>query len=101
MDPDYPIQNEPLPLTRPEYVDVGPQPNLLLIGILGLAISAVFAIVLGALGLKMGREYVSKGGRLTGAAKVGFVFCKVDLILGIVTTALVALFLIFYVLPNR
>ena len=49
----------------------------------------------------MGREYVAKGGRLTGAAKVGFVFCKVALILGIVTTALLALSLLIGILSNN
>ena len=59
------------------------------------------AIVFGALGRKMGREYVAKGGRLTGAAKVGFVFCKVALILGIVTIALLALSLLINILSNN
>ncbi len=101
MNSQYPQQSTELSVNQSEYVDIGPQPNLLLTGILGLALNSVFAIVFGALGRKMGREYVAKGGRLTGSAKVGFVFCKVALILGIVSTALLALSLLIDILSKN
>ena len=58
---------------QPYRAPVGPQPNLLVFGILSLAISAVVGIILGAIGRSKGNAYIAQGGTLTGASKVGFI----------------------------
>ncbi len=62
------------------------QPNLLVFGILSLVFSTIVGIILGAIGRSKGKAYIAQGGELTGASKVGFILCKVGIILGIIAT---------------
>ena len=75
----------------------GPQPNLLVYGILSLVFECVVAIILGSIGRRKGNEYVAAGGTLTGTAKVGYILCKVGVILGIISTIIVGLYLLLII----
>ena len=75
---------------------LGQQPNLLVFGILSLVFSVVVGIILGAIGRKKGKEYVAQGGTLTGASKVGFILCKVGLILSIIATICFVIYIIAF-----
>ena len=68
------------------------QPNLLVFGILSLALGPIIAIILGAIGRKKGNEYIAAGGTLTGTSKVGYILCKVGVILGIVGAVVLAIY---------
>ena len=51
-------------------------------------------IILGAIGRSKGKAYIAQGGQLTGASKVGFILCKVGLILSIIGTVAFAIWVI-------
>lgn len=70
------------------------QPNTLTFGILSIVFSVVVGIILGAIGRKKGKEFMAQGGELTGASKVGFILCKVGLILSIIGTIFFVLYII-------
>lgn len=71
-----------------------PQPNILTFGILSLVFGTVLAIIFGAIGRSKGKNYIAQGGTLTGSAKVGYILSLVGLILGIVSTVIVAIIII-------
>jgi hypothetical protein len=79
---------------QPYRAPVGPQPNLLVFGILSRAISAVVGIILGSIGRSKGNAYIAQGGTLTGASKVGYILCKVGFILSIISTVCTVLIII-------
>ena len=83
-------QNYQQPVQQP----VSAQPNLLVFGILSLVFSSIVGIILGAIGRKKGKAYIAQGGELTGASKVGFILCKVGIILGIVATIVIIIYAI-------
>ena len=71
------------------------QPNLLVFGILSIVFDWIFVgIILAAVGRSKGKAYIAQGGQLTGASKVGFILCKVGLILSIIGTISVAICII-------
>lgn len=70
------------------------QPNTLVFGILSLVFSVVVGIILGAIGRKKGKAFIAQGGELTGASKVGFILCKVGIILSIIATISFVIYLI-------
>lgn len=72
------------------------QPNLLVFGILSLVLATIPAIILGAIGRKKGKAFVAAGGELTGAAKTGFILCKVGIILGIIATIVMVIYIIAF-----
>ena len=87
MDPQYPQYNQPN-YNQTMYQTMA-QPNLLVFGILSLALCGFFGIpgiILGAIGRKKGKAFIAQGGVLTGASKVGYILSLVGLILGIVLT---------------
>ena len=82
---------------QPAYqqtANVGAQPNLLVFGILSLVIPFIVGIILGAVGRSKGKAYIAQGGQLTGASKVGFILCKVGLILSIIFTVIMVIYMI-------
>ena len=98
---------QPQPQPQPQYqqpayqqpvyqqaANVGAQPNLLVFGILSLVFDIIVGIILGAIGRSKGKAYIAQGGQLTGASKVGFILCKVGLILSIIATVAFAIWLI-------
>ena len=81
-----------------QVANVGAQPNLLVFGILSIVFDWIFVgIILAAVGRSKGKAYVAQGGQLTGASKVGFILCKVGLILSIIGTIGFAISLIVYI----
>ncbi len=84
----------PQPSNAPRYIPhyrpaAGPQPNLLVFGILSLALAfavSIAGIVLGAIGRNKGNNYLARGGILTGASKTGYILCKAGVIVSIVMT---------------
>lgn len=88
MNQDYNYQ-APAPVQQ--------QPNTLVFGILSLVFEMILGIIFGAIGVKKGKEYVAQGGVLTGASKVGYILSRVGLILGIVTTVVVAIYVIILI----
>ena len=82
MDPQYQQYQQYQPYGQPRY-NVPPQPNTLVFGILSLVFGSIVGIILGSIGRKKGKAYIAQGGQLTGASKVGFILCKVGLILSI------------------
>lgn len=78
------------------YRNLPPQPNILVFGILSLAISTIPGIILGAIGRKKGNEYLAMGGTLTGAAKVGYILCKAGIIVGIIATVVAVIYGIIF-----
>ena len=81
----------------PQYQQpaVSGQPNLLVFGILSIVFDWIFVgIILAAVGRKKGNAYIAQGGQLTGASKVGYILCKVGLILSIIGTFGFAIYLI-------
>ncbi|MBR7033902.1 MAG: zinc ribbon domain-containing protein [Clostridia bacterium] len=99
QQPQYqqPAYQQPV-YQQPVYqqtANVGPQPNLLVFGILSLVFDWIFVgIILGAIGRSKGKAYIAQGGQLTGASKVGFILCKVGLILSIIGTVAFAIWVI-------
>ena len=99
QQPQYqqPAYQQPVyqqPVYQPT-ANVGPQPNLLVFGILSLVFDWIFVgIILGAIGRSKGKAYIAQGGQLTGASKVGFILCKVGLILSIIGTVAFAIWVI-------
>ena len=95
--PQQPQYQQPAyqqPVYQPT-ANVGPQPNLLVFGILSLVFDWIFVgIILGAIGRSKGKAYIAQGGQLTGASKVGFILCKVGLILSIIGTVAFAIWVI-------
>lgn len=77
-------------------MDQNQQPNLLVFGILSLVLATIPAIILGAIGRKKGKAFIAAGGELTGAAKTGFILCKVGIILGIIATVFLVIYIIAY-----
>ena len=89
MDPQYQQYNQQY--AQPVYNTMLPQPNLLVFGILSLALCGFFGIlgiIFGAIGRGKGKSYVAQGGTLTGASKVGYILALVGLILGIVVAVI-------------
>ena len=87
------------PVPTPHYRPaVGPQPNLLVFGILSLALAfavSVAGIVLGTIGRSKGNDYLARGGMLTGASRTGYSLSLAGLIVGILMTCVsVVLFII-------
>ena len=70
------------------------QPNLLVFGILSRVFTSIVGSILGAIGRKKGKAYIAQGGELTGGSKVGFILCKVGIILGIVATIVIIIYAI-------
>lgn len=98
QQPQYqqPAYQQPVyqqPVYQPT-ANVGAQPNLLVFGILSLVFSVVVGIILGAIGRSKGKAYIAQGGQLTGASKVGFILCKVGLILSIIATVFFVIYMI-------
>ena len=94
--PQQPQYQQPV-YQQPVYqqaANVGPQPNLLVFGILSLVFDVIVGIILGAIGRSKGKAYIAQGGQLTGASKVGFILCKVGLILSIIATVAFVIWLI-------
>ncbi len=93
QQPQYqqPVYQQPV---YQQAANVGPQPNLLVFGILSLVFDVIVGIILGAIGRSKGKAYIAQGGQLTGASKVGFILCKVGLILSIIATVAFAIWLI-------
>ena len=90
QQPQYqqPVYQQPV-YQQPVYqqtATVGAQPNLLVFGILSIVLYYIVGIILGAIGRRKGNAYMDQGGQLTGASKVGFILCKVGMILSIVLT---------------
>ena len=101
QQPQYqqPAYQQPVyqqPVYQPT-ANVGPQPNLLVFGILSLVFEVIVGIILGAIGRSKGKAYIAQGGQLTGASKVGFILCKVGLILSIIATVSFVIWLIVYI----
>ena len=102
QQPQYqqPAYQQPV-YQQPAYqqtATVGAQPNLLVFGILSLVFDWIFVgIILAAVGRSKGKAYVAQGGQLTGASKVGFILCKVGLILSIIGTIGFAIWLTFVI----
>ena len=101
QQPQYqqPAYQQPV-YQQPAYqptANVGPQPNLLVFGILSLVFEVIVGIILGAIGRSKGKAYIAQGGQLTGASKVGFILCKVGLILSIIATVSFVIWLIVYI----
>ncbi len=92
---NYPPQ-EPAPAYNP--YPAAPQPNTLVWGILGLALSCFFGFIFGIIGRSKGNAYIKSGGTLTGASKVGYILSLVAIICGIIGTVL---FIIYVVLIAR
>ena len=96
----YPQYQQPYPQYQQAYPQYqqryqpGPQPNLLVYGILSLAITIIAGIILGAIGRSKGNAYIAAGGTLTGASKVGYIFCKIGFIVSIVATAIWTIYMI-------
>ncbi len=98
QQPQYqqPTYQQPV-YQQPAYqqtANVGAQPNLLVFGILSLVIPFIVGIILGAVGRSKGKAYIAQGGQLTGASKVGFILCKVGLILSIIFTVFFVIYMI-------
>ena len=98
QQPQYqqPAYQQPVyqqPVYQPT-ANVGPQPNLLVFGILSLVFEVIVGIMLGAIGRSKGKAYIAQGGQLTGASKVGFILCKVGLILSIIATVFFVIYMI-------
>ena len=91
MDYNNNYQPAPQPQRNP-----GPQPNLLVFGILSLVFSVVVGIILAAIGRSKGNAYIQQGGTLTGASKVGYILCKVGLILAIISTVCIIIYMIAF-----
>lgn len=84
-DPNYNQYNyQPVPQYQ-QPVQTAPQPNILVFGILSLALAGLVGLILGCIGRKKGNEYIANGGTLTGASKVGFILSKAGIIVSIVT----------------
>ena len=97
QQPQYPQYQQPY---QPQYqqpysaAPVSAQPNLLVFGILSLALCYIVGIILGAIGRKKGNAYIAQGGTLTGASKVGYILCKVGFIVSIVATVFITIYII-------
>lgn len=84
---------------EPTYTQPAPQNNgddtsILVFGILALAIGAIFGIIFGAIALNKANDWVARGGQLIGKAKAGRILGKIGLILGIISTAILAIYII-------
>ena len=94
MDNNYQQPQYQQPQYQQPQQAVGPQPNLLVFGILAIALNFIVGIILGAIGRSKGKKYIAQGGQLTGASKVGFILCKVGLILSIIATVFFVIYMI-------
>lgn len=102
QQPQYPQQPQyqQQAYQQPQYQQpysttaLSPQPNLLVFGILSLALCYIVGIILGAIGRKKGNAYIAQGGTLTGASKVGYILCKVGFIVSIVATVFITIYII-------
>ena len=88
-----PVQPAPVQYQQTQQ-SAGPQPNILVFGILSLVFGGIVGIILASIGRKKGKAYVAAGGTLTGASKVGFILCKVGLILSIISTVVLSIYFI-------
>lgn len=93
-DPNYNQYNyQPVPQYQ-QPVQTAPQPNILVFGILSLALAGLVGLILGCIGRKKGNEFIANGGTLTGASKVGFILSKAGIIVSIVTLVVVVIYVI-------
>ncbi len=77
------------------------QPNLLVFGILALALGyqvGIPGIVLGIIGRKRGNRFLASGGVFTKSNRVGYTLSKAGLIVGIVNTVIVTLLIVAYII---
>ncbi|MBQ7474465.1 MAG: hypothetical protein IJS78_00940 [Clostridia bacterium] len=88
MDNNYQQPQYQQPQYQQPQQAVGPQPNLLVFGILAIALNFIVGIILGAIGRSKGKKYIAQGGQLTGASKVGYILCLVGIIVTIVATVI-------------
>ena len=83
------------PYQQPYTAPAGAQqPNLLVFGILSLCFTFIVGIILAAIGRKKGNAFIAQGGTLTGASKVGYILCKVGLIVSIIATIFIIIYII-------
>ena len=85
---------------QPMQTQLAPQPNLLVFGILSLALTSLFgilSIIFGAIGRSKGNNYIRQGGTLTGPSKVGYILSLVGLILGIVSLVVIVIVIVIAV----
>ena len=85
MNQDYNYQ-APAPVQQ--------QPNLLVFGILSLALGGIVGIILGSIGRKKGNQYIFQGGNLTGQAKVGYILSKAGIIVSIISLVVIVIYII-------
>ncbi len=85
------------------YADVPPTPQvsatpILVFGILSLYLGTIFGIIFGKIAQNKAAEYQAiTGCELSGIAKVGRILGKVGFIVGIVTTCLIPLYIIYFI----
>ncbi|MBQ7599725.1 MAG: hypothetical protein IJU57_03520 [Clostridia bacterium] len=80
------------PVIDPEYVPAQRQPNILVFGILALALGyqiGIPGIILGLIGRSKGNKFLASGGVFTKSNKVGYILSKAGFIVGIVSTVIV------------
>lgn len=88
----YPQNNQ---YNQNNYNAAVEQPNILVFGILSLVFSSIVGIILGCIGRKKGNEYIARGGTLTGASKTGYILSQVGIVLGIISTIILVIYIIF------
>ena len=97
--PAQPQYQQPV-YQQPVYQQAAPvyaeQPSTLVWGILSLVFTeiGILGLIFAIIGRSKGNSFISTGGQLTGASKVGFILSKVGLILSIVSLVFWVLFII-------
>ncbi len=97
--PAQPVYEQPV-YAQPVQPTFTPNPILeslasssLTMGILSLALGAIFGIIFGAIGKNKAAEYGRLAGEVTGKAKVGAILSKIGFILGLVSTIILAIYI--------